>query len=39
MLVYVRVLDPLEEEFQTVVSRYLDAGNWNQILWKSSYCS
>lgn len=34
-----KVSDPLELGLQTVVSCYLDAGNWIQSLWKSSQCS
>lgn len=28
------VLDPLELEFQTIVSYDISAGNWIQVLWK-----
>lgn len=34
-----KVLGPLELEFQEVVSFYAGAGNWTQILFKSSQCS
>ena len=38
-LVQKRVLDPLELELQMGVSHHVGAGNWTEVLYKSSQCS